>query len=73
VGSLLQALYNGSDVNALTNGATVATFDGGNIPAVLDAPITVDSGNIASTVIADNYITKDEVCVGIAKGTMGVC
>ena len=72
-GELVKALYEGSPINSLTNGATTATFDGGNIPSILDAPIMVDGSNVASTVIADKYETKSEVCTGIPTNTDGVC
>lgn len=73
VGILVKALYNGSNISALTNNATTATFDGGNIPSILDLPIMVDRTNIESTVIADKYISKSDVCNGIPAGTDGVC
>lgn len=73
VGDLVKAIYNGSDINALTNGVTTSTFDGGNIPSILDTPITVDRADIASTVIADHYLTKADICNGIPAGTDGVC
>lgn len=72
-GLLVKALYNGSDINLLTHNATTATFDGGNIPSILDTPIMVDRSNIESTVIADKYISKSDVCNGIPAGTDGVC
>lgn len=73
VGDLVKALNNGSDIKALTNGVTTSTFDGGNIPSILDTPITVDRTNIASTVIADHYLTKADICNGLPSGTGGVC
>ena len=72
-GLLVKALYSGSDINLLTHNATTATFDGGNIPSILDTPIMVDRSNIKSTVIADKYISKSDVCNGIPAGTDGVC
>jgi D-xylose transport system substrate-binding protein len=73
VEDLVKALYSGSDVNLLTHGATTTTFDGGNIPSILDVPIAVDRNNITSTVIADHYLSKDDVCTGLPAGTAGVC
>ncbi|HZR43935.1 MAG TPA: substrate-binding domain-containing protein [Ktedonobacteraceae bacterium] len=73
VGDLVKALYNGSDIKALTHGVTTSTYDGGNIPSILDAPVAVDRNNIASTVIADNFISKNDVCTDIPPGTAGVC
>lgn len=72
-GLLVKAIYAGTNVASLTRGATMATFDGGNIPAILDTPIAVDRTNIASTVIADKFIIKSDVCNGIPAGTAGVC
>jgi D-xylose transport system substrate-binding protein len=72
-GDLVKALYNGTDVNVLTHGQITTTFNGGNIPSILDTPVAVDINNIASTVIADHFIVKSDVCTGIAVGTAGVC
>jgi D-xylose transport system substrate-binding protein len=73
VGDLVKALYNGSDIKSLTKSAITQTFDGGNIPSILDTPIAVDRSNIASTVVVDNYISKNDICNGIPPGTAGVC
>ena len=43
------------------------------IHTILDTPIRVDRSNIESTVIADKYISKSDVCNGIPAGTGGVC
>lgn len=72
-GDLVKAIYNGSNVDTLTKNITVGTFDGGNIPAILEKPITVDRNNIATTVIADKFIAKKDVCGGIPPGTDHVC
>lgn len=71
-GKLVKAIYNGTDTKALIKGTTT-TFNGGSIPSILDEPVMVDSSNIASTVIADNYLTKSEVCKNVPTGTDGVC
>ncbi len=73
VGRLVKALYLGTNITTLTHGATIATFDGGDIPAILDTPISVEKDTIASTVIADKFISKSDVCNGIPPGTAGVC
>jgi D-xylose transport system substrate-binding protein len=73
VGDLVKAVYAGSNVNFLTKGVTTPTVDGGNIPSILDKPIAVDKTNIASTVIADHFVAKSDVCDGIPAGTDGVC
>ncbi|HET8843868.1 MAG TPA: substrate-binding domain-containing protein [Ktedonobacteraceae bacterium] len=73
VGDLVKAIYDGSDVNTLTNGATTATFNGGNIPSILAKPVSVDKNNVSSTVIADKYLSARDVCSGLPPGTGGVC
>ncbi len=72
---LIKALNAGTSTSSLTNGATTATSGGANIPSVLETPISVDKSNIASTVIADGYVTKDQVCTGLPAGTdsQGIC
>lgn len=69
---LVKAISQGTGVSSLTNGK-VKTSDGTEIPSVLETPVAVDKTNIASTVIADGYVTKAEVCQGIPAGTAGVC
>ena len=71
--NLVKALYSGSNVDTVTKNGTVGTFDGGNVPAILETPITVDKNNIATTVIADKFIAKKDVCNGIPVGTANVC
>ena len=63
----------GSASCSQTLGKTVPTVDGGSVLAILDAPIEVDSSNIASTVLADHYVTQSQICVGISTGTDGIC
>jgi D-xylose transport system substrate-binding protein len=72
-GELVKAIFNGTSPDSLTNGQTAETYNGGTIPAILDTPISVDSGNIESTVIADKYLSKNDICQGIPAGTDGVC
>jgi D-xylose transport system substrate-binding protein len=72
-GALIKNIYLGLSTISLTNGETVTTYNGGSIPSILDTPISVDSGNIQTTVIADKYLTKTDICQGIAAGTDGVC
>src|SRR5262249_29693355 len=73
VGDVVKALYNGTSTYNLTHGQTVPTVDGGSILAILDTPIEVDSSNIATTVIADHYVSQNQICAGIPTGTDGVC
>lgn len=70
---LAAALSKGEDTSSLTNGATTATSDGGALPSVLETPVAVDKTNIATTVLADGFVTKDEICQGVPAGTDGIC
>lgn len=72
-GAVVKAIYQGTNVNSLSQGMTTATYDGGAIPSIFDTPISVDKTNIASTVIADHFLTRSQVCTGIPTGTDGVC
>ena len=72
---LVAAISNGSDTSSLTSGATTKTMDGGSIPSVLETPVAVDKTNIASTVIADGFVSKSDICSGLPAGTKtnGIC
>jgi D-xylose transport system substrate-binding protein len=73
---LAAALRDGKDIAALTKGQTTKNPQGSaNIPSVLETPIAVDKTNMASTVIADNYVTQDQLCTGLPEGTdtTGIC
>jgi D-xylose transport system substrate-binding protein len=76
---LVAALSMGTDTATLTSGATTAipssggAAAGSKIPSVLEVPVTVVKSNIASTVIADGYVTAADVCTGLPSGTGGFC
>src|SRR5947208_1962109 len=72
---LVAALSRGTSTASLTNGVTIQTTDGGTIPAVVETPIAVDKSNIVSTVIADGFVSKFNVCSGLPAGTNtnGLC
>lgn len=69
---LVSAIIKGTSTSSLVNG-NIKTQDGAAIPSVLETPISVDKNNIASTVLADQYVTKDQICAGLPAGTAGVC
>ncbi len=72
--SLVKAINAGQDTASLTNGITTKNPKGSaSIPSILETPVAVDKTNIASTVIADNFVTKSDVCAGVPAGTDGVC
>ena len=72
---LVAALSNGTGTPSLTKGAIIRTSDGGTIPAVIETPIQVDKSNIASTVIADGFVSTFDVCSGLPAdiNTNGLC
>jgi len=70
---VVKAMIAGSGLASLTNGVTVKNANGVAIPSVLEAPVAVDKTNIATTVIADGFVAKADVCTGIPAGTDGVC
>lgn len=71
--AIVAALSNGTSTSGITNGATIALANGTNIPAVLETPVAVDKSNIASTVLADGYVKKADICQGVPAGTDGIC
>jgi D-xylose transport system substrate-binding protein len=70
------ALRDGKDVTSLAGYSTIKNPQGkASIPSVLETPEAVDKTNIASTVIADGYVTKAQLCTGLPAGTDtgGIC
>ncbi len=63
---LVAAISNGTSSSSLTNGATTATTDGGNIPSVLEPPVAIDHTNFQQ-VVTDNVATKAQICQGLPK------
>ena len=70
---LVAALSNGSDTTSLVNGQSTKVTTGSSIPSVLETPVAVDKTNIASTVLADGYVTKSDICQGVPTGTDNIC
>jgi len=76
---LVAAISQGTDTSTLTAGVTVAipagngAASGVKIPSVLEIPVAVDKSNIATTVIADGFVTAANVCTGLPAGTGGFC
>ncbi|HKT37693.1 MAG TPA: sugar ABC transporter substrate-binding protein [Ktedonobacterales bacterium] len=69
---LVAALSKGTSTSSIVNGQT-KNANGVNIPSVLEVPVAVDSSNIASTVLADGFVTKSDICQGVPAGTDGIC
>lgn len=72
--ALVAALSKGTSTTSMINGQTKTTT-GANINSILETPESVDKTNLASTVIADGYVTKQQVCTGLPAGTNseGIC
>jgi D-xylose transport system substrate-binding protein len=69
---LVAALHKGEDPTALTNGTTEIK-GGQTIPSVLATPIVVDKKNVATTVIQDGFLTKEQICKGLPAKAGGIC
>jgi len=69
---LVKAISQGTDTSSMVNGQT-KTQSGANIPSVLETPVSVDKTNIATTVLADGFVTKAQICQGVAPGTDNIC
>ncbi len=69
---LVAALSNGSDPSSLVNGQT-EVVGGAKIPSVLAVPIIVDRNNVETTVLADGFLKKQDVCKGLPVNKVKVC
>ncbi|HKS69593.1 MAG TPA: sugar ABC transporter substrate-binding protein, partial [Ktedonobacterales bacterium] len=69
---LVAALSNGSSTSSIVNGQ-IKNANSKQIPSVLETPVAVDKSNIASTVLADGYVSKSDICQGVPAGTDGIC
>ncbi len=72
VGKLVAALSNGSSTTELTP-AQSKTTGGATIPSIFNDVVTVDKSNVATTVVADGYIAKEDLCKGLPAGAGGLC
>ena len=50
--------------STLMNGTTKDSTSGSSVPSVLLRPTWVTPSNMASTVIADQFVTTSQLCVG---------
>lgn len=69
---LVAALSRGEDPGSLVNGE-VEVLGGAKVPAVLETPVVVDKDNIEQTVIADGFLTKEQICSGLSGKADGFC
>jgi D-xylose transport system substrate-binding protein len=72
-GNLVKAIHDGTSTDDLTQGKVTVTYNGAEIPSILDAPVGIDRSNIASTVLKDKFLTKNDICAGFPAGTDGIC
>ncbi len=72
VGQLVAAISNGTDTAMIAGQKTVTTGKA-SIPSALLPVVTATTENLKTTVFADNYVKKEDVCPGIPAGTAGVC
>jgi D-xylose transport system substrate-binding protein len=70
--ALVAALSKGTDTASLA-AASIKLSDGKSVPATLETPVAVDISNISSTVLADGYVTKSDICQGVPPGAGGIC
>lgn len=72
---LIAAISTGRSITSLTQGDTTKTQDGTAIPSILETPIIVDQSNIQTTILADNYLSKEQICQNLPTGTNthGIC
>jgi D-xylose transport system substrate-binding protein len=72
---LVAAISNGTSTSSIINGQTTVPISGGkNIPSVLEVPVAVDITNISSTVLADGFVTKAQICAApVPAGAGGIC
>lgn len=69
---LVAALSNGTDPRELVNAQT-ALKTGGQVASVLLDSIVVDKSNVQQTVIADGFLTREQICDGLNGDKTGIC
>jgi D-xylose transport system substrate-binding protein len=68
---LVAALSQGTGTSSIANQTT--DNSGVKTPSVLLPVTSVDKTNVATTVIADGYVTKADLCNGLPAGTTTLC
>lgn len=69
---LVAGLSNGNNLSSLINARTEVE-GGGQVPSILATLIAVDKTNVAKTVIADGFLTKEQVCHRVPHNMAGLC
>jgi D-xylose transport system substrate-binding protein len=70
--NVVAAIAKGQDISSIAT-QTSKTANGDSVPSILLAPVAVDKSNLQSTILKDQFYTKDEVCKGLPAGTDGIC
>lgn len=70
--NVVKAISQGTSTSGLTNGVTVKTSGGANIPSVLETPQAIDKTNVM-TVITAGGASLSDVCKGLPSGAGGIC
>jgi D-xylose transport system substrate-binding protein len=68
-----KAIDDGTAVTSVATASTPTPTAKAAIPSILETPEIVDFNNVKSTIIADGFYTKAQICVGVPAGTAGVC
>ncbi len=72
VGKLVAAISNDMGTKELTPQTSVTTGKA-NIPSALLPVVTATKANLKDTVLADNYVKKEDICMGVPAGAGGIC
>jgi D-xylose transport system substrate-binding protein len=70
---VVKALYNGQAATTVATTTTKEPVSGVNIPTLALTPVAVDKTNIQSTILADNFWTKAQICANLPAGTDNIC
>lgn len=72
VGKLVAAMSNGTSTSEIATGQSKTT-GGATVPSIFNQVIAVDKSNVATTVVADGFLTKADLCKDLPAGTGGLC
>lgn len=70
---VVKAIVNGQAVTGVASTTTKEPVSGVNVPTVALTPVSVDKSNIQSTILADGFWTKAQICANLPAGTGGIC
>lgn len=70
---VVKAIYNGQAVTSVATTTTKEPVSGVNVPTIALQPVAVDKSNIQSTILADGFWTKAQLCANLPAGTAGIC